>query len=243
MKLKLSRPSDLKKSASLLILFQFVLASSTFGLSRDGADSCFLQKVLSESVFTELAAKTDCCRFEENTAAVRSELFPLYKQTYEEMGLQLTGPDGFIEYDGGYFVARDPVSGKPIAFVAFKRTPFGLKVGMSASNGTKEGKAVVKTLIEARKNVNGVFSESSGKPAYLLFERGAQPPVVSFEDAQKVLAPKVLTRPTAEELKEAIEKGEFPNNPVAMKNAYVRVVVLDGVPTRVIKVMVGRPVI
>lgn len=75
--------------------------------------------------------------------------------------------------------------GEPIAFTLFKKTPFGLKSGLSGYDGSSEGKRAALHNLRTKYKKPGYYGEVSHKVKSIVTSSGA--PVVCATFADKVL--------------------------------------------------------
>lgn len=110
-------------------------------------------------------------------------VWEMYRTSYAKIGLSVSSPNGLLEYDMWELFLDDDV---PVAFNLYKTTAFGLKTGLLGSDGSSEGKSIIKGHIKSRYSRSGVYGEVSHA-----VERLAQgAPVVCA-----VNVPKVLNKP------------------------------------------------
>jgi len=111
-------------------------------------------------------------------------VWSMYRKSYEKIGLIVgSGDELLTEYDVWEVTLDD--AGNPIAFCLFKATPYGLKVGLSGSDGSPEGRAVARASFATKYQRPGVYGEVSHRPAELAREAGV--PVVCANVAAMVL--------------------------------------------------------
>jgi hypothetical protein len=169
--------------------------------------------------------------------------FQLFKNAYAKIGsLFQNAEDLRSKYD--LFIQGKPgANGLPTAFTAFSETRYGYKFGVLGQDGSKEGLAFARETIGRLKSVPGIYGEVSEAPLAILYKESA-PPIVSFENAKKVLGGRTeIRRPTADELNEAIKTREIPDKPEARANCYIRSMVINGFKKNIVKVMVGNPIL
>ena len=111
-----------------------------------------------------------------------SELFTTYLRTYEKLGTHLKNPMELFEYNR-WILVRDG-DDKLVAFVIFKTTPWGLKLGVVGSDGSRRGKECLLALLTMALNVEGVYGEISPPLEDKLTNKI---PLVSARTASKVL--------------------------------------------------------
>ncbi|MFA5143447.1 MAG: hypothetical protein WC522_04685 [Candidatus Omnitrophota bacterium] len=97
------------------------------------------------------------------------DIFKLYVSSYQGIGLPFSNDEqGFGKFKTWYdqvFVNYDS-SGKIVAFIMAwaEGNPYGMKLGLIGSDGSKEGKARVKDALSTMFHVNGVYGELSHRP-------------------------------------------------------------------------------
>lgn len=112
------------------------------------------------------------------------DVWSMYLKAYEKIGLIVTRPEDFLsEYDVWEVSVDD--TGTPRAFCLYKSTAFGLKVGLSGSDGSPEGRALARESFSTKYLREGVYGEVSHRPAELA--RAAGVPVVCANVAANVL--------------------------------------------------------
>jgi len=112
-------------------------------------------------------------------------LFDLYRDAYSALGpaLNVSQPAELAEYNR-WVIVRD-ARGAIMAFVCFKTTSWGLKLGLVATNDSPEAKDAVKTILHRTLAEDAVYAEvSNGVEAAL---RG-HVPMVGVSAAQEILA-------------------------------------------------------
>ena len=88
-------------------------------------------------------------------------VYDLYRTQYLRLDARLSipTPEALLEYNRWVIVVDR--SGSVLAFSCFKTTPYGLKLGLTASGGDAGGKAAVKAILLLGLNVRGVYAEVS----------------------------------------------------------------------------------
>jgi hypothetical protein len=110
-------------------------------------------------------------------------VWPLYAGSYAKIGLIVPTPRAMRrEYDQ-WWIHR--TNGTLDAFRVGKTTHFGVKMGLSGSNGSPEGRAAAKAAIATFVNVPGNYSEVSHRPEEIAHQ--ANVPAVCAVDAQRIL--------------------------------------------------------
>lgn len=87
------------------------------------------------------------------------DVYDMTVKTYQKIGIKLASPHELLDYDLWWVFLND--EGKPIAFTVFKRTPFGLKAGLSGSDLSIEGKGVAVNELRKRFHDEGIYGEVS----------------------------------------------------------------------------------
>ena len=117
--------------------------------------------------------------------AILDQVWAMYKDSYAKIGLTMSSASGLLKYDLWEVFFDDD---KPIAFNLYKRTSMGLKTGLLGSDGSAEGKGVIKSHIKNRYRRSGVYGEVSHAVERL--SEGA--PVVCVINVPKVLGKVVI---------------------------------------------------
>lgn len=118
------------------------------------------------------------------------QVFDLFEKSYqkytEETGKQLiSDPNGLLKYNRWIlFYYEDDPDKKVVSFSLFKTTDFGLKSGLSGSDGTKDGKRSIVSFKIKSFNASEVFGEISGRLEEIIITKV---PVVKFKDAKEIL--------------------------------------------------------
>lgn len=89
-------------------------------------------------------------------AKVADAVWSMYAKSYAAIGMHLTGPADMMEYDH-WSVLGSP----PSAFVVAKTTPYGQKLGLLGTDGSKEGKGAVKDWLRTAFHREGTYGEVS----------------------------------------------------------------------------------
>ena len=106
----------------------------------------------------------------------------MVQATYAKIGLIVDQPRELYEYDNWELFEDD---GAWAAFVLSKTTPFGQKLGLAGSNGSRAGRKAVKEYVAERFFDSGRYAEVSHRMEELAVEAGA--PIVCAVYAQEVL--------------------------------------------------------
>jgi len=114
---------------------------------------------------------------------VRDVLWDMYKATYSDLGLILSGPKDFDEFDVWEVYLDD--QGVPRAFSLAKTTGHGRKAGLSGTDLSKVGKRNLVMHKAELFQAPGFYGEVSHKVEELARKLGA--PVVCAVDARVVL--------------------------------------------------------
>lgn len=113
-------------------------------------------------------------------------VFELYEASYGSYKSQLISHShGLLKYNRWImFYDDDDPEKRIVCFGLFKTTNFGLKSGLTGSDGSKNGKRAVLSFKISSFNTQGVFGEISGR----LEERIIKDvPAVTFEKAKAIL--------------------------------------------------------
>jgi hypothetical protein len=88
-------------------------------------------------------------------------LFGLYQDAYTVLDpeLNVTQPAELVEYNR-WLLVEDP-AGAVVAFVCFKTTAWGMKLGLVATDGSPAAKSAVKTILLGVLIEDGVYAEVS----------------------------------------------------------------------------------
>ena len=173
------------------------------------------------------------------TPALAEQAFPLVQKSYARIGGSPYTSAGELGADISSSVVARGADGRLAAVAGAKQTPFGTKYIVLATDGSAEGVAAIKTfLADLGTGRTAGYAELSGSPLGVVSKQGAAVRIASFEEAGALLRGKVIRRPTATELAEAVARREIPNDPAYLNSAYVRE--LPGVGAHV-KVIVGNP--
>jgi hypothetical protein len=142
-------------------------------------------------------------------------VWDMYVKTYRSIGLTAKSAEEVLGEFAVWEICHDD-DGLPVAFTVFKKTSFGLKSGLSGSDGSPAGKANVLNALRTKFKRPGYYGEVSHKVEAIALAAGA-PVVCNF------YAPKVLGKPVEPE-----EDGLH----------YSRMLANVG---RVTKILVGKP--
>ncbi len=119
-----------------------------------------------------------------------NQVFDLFEKTYrryikKNTKLLISHSDGLLKYNRWIlFYRKDDPEKKIVSFFLFRTTDFGLKSGLTGSDGTKEGKKSVISFKIKSFNTFGGFGEISGRLEKLIIN---DVPVVEFEVAKNIL--------------------------------------------------------
>lgn len=109
-------------------------------------------------------------------------VWDMVQATYAKIGLIVDSPDELDEY------THWELYGQPehwVAFVLSKATPYGRKLGLAGSDGSREGRAAVKDYVANSFFALGHYAEVSHRMEELAFDAGA--PLVCAVYASDVL--------------------------------------------------------
>lgn len=124
----------------------------------------------------------------EDRESVADAVWAMYESSYARIGLIASGPEQLLtEYDTWWVAHEGDV---PRAFRVAKSTPFGLKIGLSGTDGSREGRTFLKATMGRWLAEPGVYCEVSHRMEDLAREGGA--PVVCSTDAPSVLRKPVI---------------------------------------------------
>lgn len=125
----------------------------------------------------------------------RSDLSPdlldrvwdMYKASYAKIGLKASSVDEMVsDYDVWRIAYEGDV---PVAFSVATSTPFGVKSGLSGSDGSAAGKGILKKLYSTIYKQSGNYAEVSHAVEHIVTKSGA--PVVCAVYAPMILKKKV----------------------------------------------------
>lgn len=122
---------------------------------------------------------------------VQAAVWDLYVRTYASIGLIIDDPSDLDEYDVWKVYFDD--EGRVRAFALGKTTRYGVKRGLSGSDGSDVGKRAVKAELAAALHQPGVYGEVSHAVEHLALKAGA--PVVCSSDAAIVLGKQIRPLP------------------------------------------------
>jgi len=122
-------------------------------------------------------------------AAMIEGVFEMYARVYGRIddSLNVAHADGLFEFDRWILV--EGAGGRLIGFVLAKTTPFGLKVGLTASDGSVRGREAIKAFHRRVYREMGVYGEVSDALELVVAGRA---PRVSARVARLVLHPKLI---------------------------------------------------
>jgi hypothetical protein len=124
-------------------------------------------------------------------AGLRDIIWAMYVETYRDIGLILPNPEALDEYDV-WSVASD-ADDQQVAFVLYKTTPYGRKVGLSGTDRSKAGKRALVDYKARAFHEPEVYAEVSHKMEGLAKRFGA--PVVCVAEARGILGKPVSPEP------------------------------------------------
>jgi hypothetical protein len=121
--------------------------------------------------------------------AVAEDVFRMYAQVYGaiDRSLNIGGPDGLFEFDRWILVQN--AHGALMGFVLLKSTPFGLKVGLTGSDGSVAGRKAIKAFHRRVYRERGVYAEVSDALEAIVKDHA---PTVPVDLARLVLRPKEI---------------------------------------------------
>lgn len=110
-------------------------------------------------------------------------VWAMYEKTYRSIGLHIPDPQGLLRYPvWDLDLGRD---GIPVSFTLYKKTSYGLKLGLLGSDGSGEGKSAALKILRTRFKQSGYFGEVSHKVASIVIAAGS--PVICAVYAGAVL--------------------------------------------------------
>lgn len=112
----------------------------------------------------------------------------MVQATYAKIGLIVDQPRELYEYDNWELFIND--DGIWAAFVLNKTTPFGQKLGLAGSDGSRTGRTAVKEYVADSFFDSGRYAEVSHRMEELAIEAGA--PIVCAAHASDVLNKNVV---------------------------------------------------
>lgn len=116
-----------------------------------------------------------------------SAVWEMVQKTYAKIGLIVDQPRELYEYDNWELYVDDR---SPVAFVLSKTTPFGFKLGLAGSDGSRAGRTAVKEYVANTFFDPGRYAEVSHRMEELALEAGA--PVVCAAYVSDVLKKDVV---------------------------------------------------
>jgi len=112
----------------------------------------------------------------------------MVKATYAKIGLIVDKPRDLYEYDSWELFNDD--DGNGVAFVLNKTTPFGKKLGLAGSDGSRAGRTAVKEYVAGSFFDDGHYAEVSHRMEDLAIQAGA--PIVCAAYAGDVLKKNIV---------------------------------------------------
>ena len=116
-------------------------------------------------------------------------VWAMVQATYAKIGLIVDEPSELYEY-GSWELYDSNGGGKPIAFVLNKITPFGQKLGLAGSDGSRAGRTAVKEYVANNFFEPGHYAEVSHRMEELAIE--ARAPLVCAAYVSDVLKKNVI---------------------------------------------------
>jgi hypothetical protein len=118
-----------------------------------------------------------------------ADVWSMYETSYAAIGLIASGPDQLLgEYDV-WWLAVDQ-AGTSRAFRVAKATRFGVKIGLTGTDGSREAKNFLKSTLGDWFIEPGIYSEVSHKMEELA--RRAKAPAVCTSDVSRVLGKTII---------------------------------------------------
>lgn len=121
--------------------------------------------------------------------ATVDEVFTMYSTAYGGLGdpLNVQEPGALFEHDR--WVLIEDAGGALVGFALFKTTSHGVKMCVSATDGSRPAKAGLKALLRRVFNVDGVYAEVSDPVESIVKDHAPHVPV---DVAAEVLSPKTI---------------------------------------------------
>lgn len=116
-------------------------------------------------------------------------VWDMFVGTYRSIGLILSAPNEMLSEFPVWELCFG-TDGEPVAFSVYKPTPFGLKSGLSGSDGSPEGKRFSVQNIREKMHRPGYYGEASHKVAEIAIASGA--PAICSIYASKILGKPVI---------------------------------------------------
>lgn len=111
-------------------------------------------------------------------------LWSMYATSYGSIGLMVDNADDILrEYDL-WWILFD-AEGRPRAFRVGKRTNYGIKMGLSGTDGTRESKRALIKAIPTWMQQRGLYGEVSHRMEEIMSRAGV--PVVCAQHAERIL--------------------------------------------------------
>ena len=120
-------------------------------------------------------------------AAYLNAVWAMYESTYRAIGLIVTNPQALLAEYPVWELCLDGET--PRTFTLYKPTSFGLKFGLSGSDGSSEGKSLTVQGIRTVFKQSGYYAEVSHKVRDIALAAGA--PVVCSTYVEKILGKQV----------------------------------------------------
>lgn len=117
-----------------------------------------------------------------------SAVWDMVQKTYAKIGLIVDQPRELCEYNRWKLFVND--DGVWVAFVLSKTTPFGEKLGLAGSDGSRAGRTAVKEYVAEGFFDEGHYAEVSHRMEELAIDAGA--PIVCAAYASDVLKKNVV---------------------------------------------------
>jgi len=118
-------------------------------------------------------------------------VWQVYHTSYGNLGEHISNLSELLSKYQLFWLVDVDGDEKPDAFIAYKKTPAGKKIGVIGSDGSPLAKRlVVRKLLQLFQG-NGYYVEASGRPAQMLDSAGV-PHVTDQADVEAVMAPKKI---------------------------------------------------
>lgn len=113
-------------------------------------------------------------------------VWQLYQNTYSAIGAHVPDISSFMsEYTMMWLIDVDGDT-TPDAFIAYKKTPFGRKIGLTGTDGSKPAKKALAIQQDRILKAPGWYVECSGRPKELC-EAAGVPKVTDEDDVRRIL--------------------------------------------------------
>lgn len=128
------------------------------------------------------------------------QVWGMYETSYRAIGMHIKSPSELLEYDVWSLLRSSPEE-PPAAFVTYKTTHYGLKLGLAGSDGSASGKSMVKLYLRHVTHKAHYYGEVSHAVERLT--EGS--PVICAVDAKEVLKKPITVSPDGVHYKRNLE--------------------------------------